>query len=238
MNRLWVRFGAMIAIITLMAGGASAAWWSQQDSYSASSGCSWSYWGNYGCYQQQSSSHSSSSGGWGPNWYGGAYENYFSSYYRSSWMTNFWANDTQIADVSGIWETDLLGNLTVRLTGDDIIRGMYTVDDTSGYIQGNFSSEGEPVMDGFWWESPEYRPPYQAGAIQITFENSTSLNGIFSYADGTWGPFTGTKIIANLTQEEDDLLMDMPQLDWTIDEAQSPVMRVDNPVESNPISIP
>ncbi len=235
MKRLWVCLGIAMIIIVMTAGGASAAWWSQQDSYQSSSGCDWNFWGG-GCYQQQSESHSSSSGGgWGPNWFGGLYSNYYSSYTRSNFWTGWWANGTQIADVSGVWKTDLLGNLTVRLTGDDIIRASYMVNGNNGYMQGNFSSNSSPIMDGFWWEAPEYRPPYQAGAVQITFENSTALNGIFAYADGTWGPFTGTKVRANLTAEEDDDLKDMPQLSWNVDTSQTSDKRVNNPVDTNPI---
>lgn len=240
MNRLWVRIGIVIAVIVMMAAGTSAlSWWNQQDSYQSSSGCSWDFWGG-GCYQQESEFHSSSGGSYGPGWFGGAYDNYFSSYFRSSssWLTGWWANGTQIADVSGIWETDLLGNLTVRLTGDDIIRASYMHDKTNGYIQGNFSSNGSPVMDGFWWEAPEYRPPYQAGPVQIAFENSTFLSGVFAYSDGTWGPFTGTKVRANLTPEEDNQLMNMPQLNWTVDVNQVSDKRVNNPVDTNPLSIP
>lgn len=241
MTRLWFRIGIALALITMIAAGVSAiSWWNQEDYYQSSSGCSWDFWGG-GCYQQQTESHSTSSGGYGgygPGWYGGAYEEYYSSYYRSSWMTGWWANGTQIADVSGVWDTDLLGNLTVRLTGDDIIRASYMYNDKNGYMQGNFSSNASPIMDGFWWEAPEYRPPYQAGAVQITFENSTSLSGIFAYSDGTWGPFTGVKVRANLTEEEDAQLMDMPKLDWTIDANQTSDARVSEPMDMNPITVP
>lgn len=232
MYRMWVRIGIVVVVIATLVAGASAYWFNQQSSSMTSS--SWSPWGS--SFQQSEFSSMSSGGGWGGPMFGGLYSNSYSSYFRSSSSWNsFWANGTQMSDVSGIWSTDLLGNLTVRLTGDDIIRASYVVDGIDGYMQGNFSSNASPVMDGFWFEAPEYRPLYQAGAVQITFENATDLNGIFAYADGVWGPFTGKKVRANLTAEEDDKLMDMPVLDWTVDTNQTIGTRVDNPMDTNPI---
>lgn len=234
MNRLWVYAGISIVLMGMMVGVVSAQWISQSMSQSSSS-----YWSPFGGYtSMQQSSQSFMSGGFPGSIFGGNYFQSFSSYVRSTFGPIFFANGTQIADVSGVWNTDLLGNVTVRLTGDDIIRASYMVDDKDGYIQGNFTSNASPVMDGFWWEGPDYRPLYQAGAIQITFVNNTALTGVFAYADGTWGPFTGMKVRANLTQEEDDLLVDMPKLDWTIDENQTSDMRVNNSVDTNPIAIP
>ncbi|MDD1730183.1 MAG: hypothetical protein LUQ50_14075 [Methanospirillum sp.] len=233
MKRLWVRIGIAMLVIVMTAGGVSAYWWSQSSSFQQSS--YWNPWGG-GSFMQQSSSQTIASGGGMPGYFGGLYSDYFSSYQRSSFFTSFAANGTQIADVSGVWKTDLLGNLTIRLTGDDIIRASYQVNDKDGYMQGNFSSNGSPVMDGFWWQAPEYRPPYQAGAVQITFENSTALSGVYAYSDGTWGPFNGIKIRANLTSEEDAALQDMPKLDWTVDEKQTSDKLVSNPVDTNPIT--
>ena len=227
---MWVRIGIIAVVLATLVAGPSAAWWSQEDMYSSSSQIT-----PFGSSFFQQESHRTSSGGFGGfPMFGGLYSS--SSYFRSSsFFGMFAANGTQIADVSGVWKTDLLGNLTVRLTGDDVIRASYVVDGNDGFMQGNFTSNASPIMDGYWWEAPEYRPLYQAGAVQITFENSTALNGVFAYADGTWGPFTGKKVRANLTAEEDDKLMDMPVLNWEVDPTEAVGTRVSNPVSTNPI---
>lgn len=238
MNRLWIYCGAAVILIGLMGYDVSAGWLPYQERNQPLPGREWNFWGNTGWYQQQGESTSMSAGRKGPDCFGGDYSNTYRTPFLGVLFTSFYVNGTQIADLSGVWRTDLLGNLTIRLTGDEIIRASYKINNTNGYMQGNFSSNGSPVMDGFWWESPEYQPPYQAGAVHITFENSTALNGIFSYADGTWGHFTGTKIRANLTQTEHNNLMIMPKLNWTIDINQISDMRVTNQVDTNPIQIP
>lgn len=157
MKGVWSTLGLGLIVVLCIATGASA-WFtsSQFSSSSFSSGCNWDPWYGTSCSQQQQYSSSSSfSSGYGPYepplYFGGYYSDYYSSWSRSSsWL--FAANGSQIADVSGVWKTDLLGNITLKLTGDDIIRGMYTVNKTNGYIQGNFTYNTTPMMDGIWWE--------------------------------------------------------------------------------------
>jgi hypothetical protein len=130
--------------------------------------------------------------------------------------------------------------MNLKLTGDDIIRGSYMNGENQGYIQGNFSYSNEtlPAMDGIWWEEPTYQPPYSAGVMEITFLNSTALEGIFSYSDGTWGPFTGTKISGNLTEETEAMLLDMPEVNWTLNYDEQKDYLVSNPPEENPVMQP
>ncbi|WP_146199709.1 hypothetical protein ACKUB1_14790 [Methanospirillum stamsii] len=150
----------------------------------------------------------------------------------------FFANGSQMEDVTGVWDTDLLGEMNLKLTGDDIIRGSYMNHDHQGYVQGNFSAANEtlPVMtDGVWFEEPSFQPPYSLGVMEITFLNDTELEGIFSYSDGTWGPFTGKKISGTLTEETEQLLMDMPEANWTINMDEEKDYIVSNPLNENPI---
>jgi hypothetical protein len=90
-------------------------------------------------------------------------------------------------------------------------------------------------MNGIWWEQPTYEPPYSAGVMEITFINDTALNGIFSYSDGIWGPFNGTKISGNLSAKTEEMLIDMPEVNWTLNYDQPKNYIVSNPLEDNPI---
>ncbi len=201
----------------------------QMQSYS---GCAWDPWFGTQCRSSQSSSQQTST-----SW-GGPYYNSFSAWDFESW--GFWANGTQIEDVSGIWEPDLLGEMNLKLTGDDVIRGSYKNGENQGCIQGNFSYSNAtfPLMDGIWWEDPTYQPPYSAGVIKITFLNSTALEGIFSYSDGTWGTFIGNKISGNLTEETEATLLDMPEVNWTLNYEEQKERIVSNPPEDNPMMQP
>jgi hypothetical protein len=147
----------------------------------------------------------------------------------------FYANETQIAEVSGIWETDLLGKMNIMLTGDDTIRGTYEVDDIKGYLEGNFTSNETQGMDGIWWEEPSYQPPMSAGIISMTFVNESYLEGTFSYPDGMWGPFTGVKTNPELSSEIQEDLKNMPEVNWTVNLEEKKVYRVTNEAEKNPV---
>ena len=240
MKRITV-FMACVFILVLSLVATGSAWYSSSYSsqYQASSGCAWDPW--YGTYcgaSQSYSQQSSTSYGGGYPWgggYGGSYYESYSSWEYGSW--GFWANGTQMEDVTGVWDTDLLGEMALKLTGDDIIRGTYMNGDNQGYMQGNFtySNETLPKMDGIWWEEPSYQPPYSAGIMEITFLNSTALEGIFSYSDGTWGPFTGVKISGNLSEETEAMLLDMPEVNWTLNYEDQKMFIVDNPTSDNPI---
>ena len=142
--------------------------------------------------------------------------------------------------MTGVWNTDLLGEMNLKLTGDDIIRGSYMNGDDQGYIQGNFSYSNEtlPLMNGIWWEEPNYQPPYSAGVMEITFLDSTSIEGIFSYSDGTWGPFTGTKISGSLSEEIEEMLLEMPEVNWALNFDEKKEYIVSNPAEENPVMKP
>lgn len=150
----------------------------------------------------------------------------------------FYANETQIAAVSGTWETDLLGNMDIMLTGDDTIRGLYEVNGTKGYFEGNFTSNGTEGMDGIWWEEPTYQPPMSAGVITMTFDNESALKGVFSYPDGIWGEFQGTKMKGNLTPEIEEKLKDMPEPNWNVSTEDTKEYRVSQKVEDNPVMKP
>lgn len=231
-----------IIIFSLVATG--SAWRSSSFSsqYQSSSGCAWDPWfgtqcGSYQSYSQQSSTSYGGGYPWGRGW-GGDYYNSFSSWNYDSW--GFWANETQIEDVTGVWDTNLLGEMNLKLTGDDIIRGSYMNGEYQGYIQGNFSYSNEtlPLMDGIWWEEPTYQPPYSAGVMVITFLNSTELEGIYSYSDGTWGQFTGKKLSGNLIEETEDMLLEMPEVDWTLNFDEQKENIVSNSAEENPVMQP
>ena len=230
-----------IMVLSLVATG--SAWYTSQQStqYQSSSGCAWDPWFGTQCgYSESFSQQSSVSYGsdWGYPWGGGWGGSYYESY--SSWEFGsfaFWANGTQMEDVTGVWDTDLLGEMNLKLTGDDIIRGSYMMGENQGYVQGNFtySNETLPKMDGIWWEAPTYQPPYSAGVMDITFLNSTALEGIFAYSDGTWGPFTGKKVSGNLTEEQEAMLEDMPKVNWTLNSDEKKEYIVSNPVDDNPV---
>lgn len=242
MKRITV-FMACLFIVGLFLVATVSAWYSSSYSsqYSSSSGCAWDPWYGTYCGASQSYSEQSSTSwgggspwGWGTGWGGSYYESYSSWDYGSWW---FWANGTQMQDVTGVWDTNLLGEMNLKLTGDDIIRGSYMDGKDQGYIQGNFSASNEslPMMDGIWWEAPTYQPPYSAGVMEITFLNDTALEGIFSYSDGTWGPFTGTKISGNLSEESEAMLLDMPEVNWTLNYDEQKKYLVSNPPEDNPV---
>ncbi|NLV26646.1 MAG: hypothetical protein GXY48_05725 [Methanomicrobiales archaeon] len=227
--------------------------WSSSTQYQSSSGCTYSPFmgtrcGSSSSFSQQQSMVSTGPGPvpvvaapppgpriggfWGPAfgynvWNYGGYV--------------FFANGSQMEDVTGVWDVDLLGEMNLKLTGDDIIRGSYQNGDHQGYIQGNFSAENEtlPVMtDGIWFEEPSFQPPYSLGVIEITFLNDTELEGVFSYSDGTWGPFTGKKTSGTLTEETEEKLMNMPEANWTINMDEEKNYLVSNSLENNPIMDP
>ena len=146
----------------------------------------------------------------------------------------FYANETQIAEISGSWETDLLGTMEIMLTGDDTIRGIYEVNGTKGYLEGNFTYNDTQKMDGLWWEEPTYQPPMSAGIITMTFVNKTYLEGVYSYPDGMWGPFTGVKVKPELSSETQEELKNMPEVNWTVNQDEVKEYKVSNKPEDNP----
>lgn len=151
---------------------------------------------------------------------------------------SFYANGTQIADVSGTWRSDLIGEMNLKLTGDDTIRGMYEINGTKGYIEGNFTSNGSDSMEGLWWEEPSYQPPFSAGIIKMTFPNESSLEGIFSYPDGTWGPFNATKENGNLSPGVEINLKNIPEVNWKVNQTEVKELRVSRNPEENPVLTP
>lgn len=219
-----------------------SAWYSSSSftQMSSSSGCSWNPWSGRVCGQSSSFTQATSTsyGGFAP-WGGGWGGNYYSSY--SSWQRStswgFWANESQMEDVTGVWDTDLLGEIKLKLTGDDIIRGSYMNGEDHGYIQGNFTYENltHPMMDGIWWEEPTYQPPYSAGVMEITFLDNSTLEGIFAYSDGTWGTFNGTKTSGDLSEETEEMLIDMPEVNWEINDEEEKDYIVFNSPETNPV---
>lgn len=250
MKRKGVYIGCVIFLVLSLVVSASAlVAWSSSTQMQTSSGCRYIPFVGTECGSSTSYSHQESmvntgptmiarapvpviGGVWGPmlgygQWdYGGFI---------------FLANGSQMEDVTGVWETDLLGEMNLKLTGDDIIRGSYMDGEHQGYIQGNFSAANEtlPVMkDGIWFEEPTYQPPYSLGVMNITFLNATALEGIFSYSDGTWGPFTGKKLSGTLSEENVDLLVNMPEANWTINLDEQKDYIVSNPLEDNPIMEP
>jgi|GEM_PF-1040737 len=175
-------------------------------------------------------------GGFGGYPFGGAYSSFSS---MSSWnRMRFFANETEIEDVTGEWETDLFGPLYLKLTGDDILRGMYEVDGLKGYMQGNFTGNSTPNVEGLWWQEPTFQPFNNAGGFSMTFDfNETTVEGIYAYADGTWAPFTGEKKTADLSEEVDDALFNMPEYNAEINPDEEPkIIDAPNPVETNPLS--
>lgn len=150
----------------------------------------------------------------------------------------FYANETQIAEVSGRWDSDILGTMNIMLTGDDTIRGLYEVNGTTGYLEGNFTSNETQGMDGLWWEEPSYQPPMSAGIITMTFVDDSHLKGVFSYPDGMWGEFTASKAEGNLTPEIEEKLKDMPEVNWTVNADEVKDYRVSNKPEDNPVLTP
>jgi len=163
--------------------------------------------------------------------YGGDYSELYQSWDEGF---SFFANETEMAAITGEWKTDLLGNVSLYLTGDDIIRGKYQKDGYFGYIQGNYTTNETPVMEGLWWEAPLYRPPYQVGSILMEF-NETGCTGVFSYLDGTWEPFYGEKVSADLSEKTEQELFIMPELNWTLSGKTIKGITVSNPAQTNPI---
>ena len=151
---------------------------------------------------------------------------------------SFYANETQIAEVTGTWKTDLIGTMNIMLTGDDTIRGLYEVNGTKGYLEGNFTSNGTQGMEGLWWEEPSYQPPMSAGIISISFVNESFLEGVFSYPDGTWGPFTAIKEKGSLLPETEEKLKDMPEVNWKVNASEGKEYRVFNQPLENPVLTP
>lgn len=72
----------------------------------------------------------------------------------------------------------------------------------------------------------------------MTFDfNETTFEGIYAYADGTWAPFTGEKKTADLSEEVDDALFNMPEYNAEINPDEEPkIIDAPNPVETNPLS--
>jgi hypothetical protein len=228
-------------VLSLVATG--SAWYSSATlpQYQSSSGCAWDPWFGTQCGYSQSYSQQSST----------SYEDIIHGEGDGEVVTTIptlhgtmeagiLGNGSQIEEVTGVCNTDLLGDINLKLTGDDIIRGSYMNGENQGYIQGNFSYSNEtlPAMDGIWWEEPTYQPPYSAGVMEITFLNSTALEGIFSYSDGTWGPFTGTKVSGNLSEETEEMLLEMPEVNWTLNYDEQKDYLVSNPPEENPVMQP
>jgi len=157
----------------------------------------------------------------------------------SSWNRySFFANETEIEDVSGEWETNLFGSFYMKLTGDDILRGMYEVEGLKGYMQGDFTGNSTPNVVGIWWQEPTFQPFNNAGGFSITFDfEDATMEGVYAYSDGTWAPFTGTKVNAQLSEEMDETLYDMPEYKAEIsEELMSKVIDAPNPIDTNPLN--
>jgi|GEM_PF-2491739 len=163
--------------------------------------------------------------------YGGDYSDSYSTWTGGF---TFFTNETSMESVTGEWKTDLLGTMYLKVTGDDILRGMYTVSGYTGYLEGNFTGNQTPMMKGFWWQEPTYQPPYSVGTIQMDF-NETSLTGIYRYLDGTWEQFTGEKVTGDISEETEELLFSMPTLNWTLSQETVKVILVNNTDEMNSI---
>ncbi|MBN1166025.1 MAG: hypothetical protein JXA44_02710 [Methanospirillaceae archaeon] len=148
------------------------------------------------------------------------------------------ANETEIEDVTGEWETDTFGPLSMKLTGDDILRGYYEVEGFKGYMQGDFDGNKTPNVVGFWWQEPTFKPFNNAGAFSMTFDfEGATMEGIYAYSDGTWTSFTGTKVSSQLTEDMEDILYDMPEYTAEIsEELQDKVINAPNPIETNPLN--
>ncbi|MBN1167049.1 MAG: hypothetical protein JXA44_07950 [Methanospirillaceae archaeon] len=162
--------------------------------------------------------------------YGGDY-----SEYHPSWTGafTFFTNETSISDVTGEWETDLLGIISLKLTGDDIIRGTYSVSGYTGYIEGNYTANRSPMMEGIWWQEPDLSPPYQVGTIMMDI-NETHLSGAYSYLDGTWEPFFGEKVRMDIPEDTEKILFVMPPLNWTLSQNTTKQIEVTRLPDSNP----
>jgi len=158
--------------------------------------------------------------------------------YQSYNRYAFFANETEIEDVSGEWETDLFGPLYMKLTGDDILRAMYEVEGNKGYMQGDFDGNTTPNVVGFWFQEPTYQLFNNAGAFSMTFDfEGGTMEGIYAYGDGTWTPFTGEKVSMELTEDQDDALYNMPEYTGNIsEELQTKVIDAPNPIETNPLN--
>lgn len=229
-------FIGLIVICTLI-GTASAQFPFFPGGYSSYSHQQSSWFGPFGSgFSSATSMVSSGFGGYYPfGGFGGRYSSFFSA---SSWnRMSFFANETEIEDVTGEWDTDLFGPLYLKLTGDDILRGMYEVDGNKGYMQGNFTGNSTPNVEGLWWQEPTFQPLNNAGGFSMTFDfNESTMEGIFAYADGTWAPFTGEKVTMDLSEEVDDELFNMPEFNATISEEEMPkIIEASNPLDTNPL---
>ncbi|HWQ67906.1 MAG TPA: hypothetical protein VN372_13690 [Methanospirillum sp.] len=236
MNRKWVV--VITTIILALSLIASVSAWGFASQTSIRSQTQWNPWGMSSQTSIQSSTQSFGMPGpmmapirYGGIWGGNCWDPYLCGYM-------FAANESQIADVSGTWETDILGKMSLKLTGDDTIRGTYEINGTKGYVEGNFTPNGTPTMDGLWWEAPTYQPPMSAGVMTIEFVNESYLKGIYSYPDGIWGPFTATKTEANLTSQVEEELKNMPEVSWDVNKEEVKDYRVSNKPEDNPVMTP
>ncbi len=148
------------------------------------------------------------------------------------------ANETEIEDVSGEWETDIFGPLYMKLTGDDILRAMYEVEGNTGYMQGDFTGNSTPNVVGIWWQEPTFKPFNNAGAFSMTFDfEEGTMEGVYAYSDGMWTPFTGTKVTMELSEETDDALYNMPEYTGELSEELMPkVIDAPNPIDTNPLN--
>ena len=194
------------------------------------------------CTQTTSSGYGGCMYGGCQNWgVGGSYCSDCCDYcnrYQSYNRFSFFANETEIEDVSGEWETDLFGPLYMKLTGDDILRAMYEVDGNKGYMQGDFDGNTTPNVVGFWWQEPTFELFNNAGGFSMTFDfEETTMEGIYAYGDGTWAPFTGSKVSLSLSEEVDEALYDMPEYSGEISEEEMPkLIDAPNPIETNPLN--
>jgi len=63
------------------------------------------------------------------------------------------------------------------------------------------------------------------------------MEGIYAYGDGTWAPFTGSKVSLSLSEEVDEALYDMPEYSGEISEEEMPkLIDAPNPIETNPLN--
>ncbi len=235
MNRTMIKVFIGLLVLCTLTGTASA--WFFPGGYSSFSHQQSMWSGPFGSgFQSATQIMSGAMGlaGGFPGW-GGMYNRFFS---MSSWnRIRLFANETEIEDVTGEWETDLFGPLYLKLTGDDILRGMYEVDGYKGYLQGNFTGNSTPNVLGLWWQEPTFQPFNNAGAFSMTFDfNESTMEGIFAYADGTWAPFTGEKISSELSEEMDEALFNMPEYNAEISEEEmEKVIDAPNPIDTNPL---
>ncbi len=158
--------------------------------------------------------------------------------YQSYNRVRLFANETEIEDVSGEWETDIFGALYMKLTGDDILRAMYEVNGNKGYMQGDFTGNSTPNVIGVWWQEPTFQLFNNAGGFSMTFDfEEGTMEGVYAYGDGTWTPFTGEKVAMELSEEQDDALYNMPEYNGEISEEIMPkVIDAPNPINTNPIN--